>query len=160
MYIIATQGEGKEQKECVFAWTVLLRNVTLARIPKGHHGWTPAKKQGSNLCACSNLNEPELQHISKQVTNPPLDGDPQSGIVDWRSSYALSFLFLYTATKYKSTDAIYTTNRPVRNYWDSERYPGAEPLRCAQKAQSELVAYVLVFLSFINNQQTWNSIIC
>lgn len=119
MYIIATQGEGKEQKECVFAWTVLLRNVT--RIPKGHHGWTPAKKQGSNLRACSNLNEPELQHISKQVTNPPLYGDPQSGIGDWRSGYAFSFLFLYTATKYKSTDIIYTTKRPVRNCRDSER---------------------------------------
>lgn len=145
MYIIATQGEGKEQKECVFAWTVLLRNVTLARIPKGHHGWTPAKKEGSNLCACSNLNEPELQHISKRVTDPPPYGDPQSGIVDGRS---------------KSTDVSYTTNRPVRNYRDSERNPGAEPLTCAQKAQSELVAYVLVFLSFINNQQTWNSIIC
>lgn len=115
MYIIATQGEGKEQKECVFAWTVLLRNVTLAWIPKGHHGWTPAKKQGSNLCACSNLNEPELQHFSKQVTNPPLYGDPQSGIVDWRSGYAFLFSFLFTAAKYKSTDVIYTTNRPVRN---------------------------------------------
>lgn len=72
------------------------------------------------------LNEPELQHISKQVTNPPPYGDPQSGIVDGRSGYA---------TKYKSTDVIYTTNRPVQNYWDSEINPGAEPLRCAQKTQ-------------------------
>lgn len=158
MYIIATQGEGKEQKECVFAWTVLLRNVT--QIPKGHHGWTPAKNRGQ---ICVPAPTWTSQNCNISVNKGPIllfTVIPSQG--SWTEDLAMlfSFLFLYTATKYKSTDVIYTTNRPVRNYWDSERNPGAEPLRCAQKTQSELVAYVLVFLSFINTQQTWNSIIC
>lgn len=47
---IATHGENKEQQECVFAWTVLLRNVTLVHeSQKGIMGELQ-QRNGGQIC--------------------------------------------------------------------------------------------------------------
>lgn len=108
---VAIQDKNQKQKECVFAWRVLLRNVTSARIPEGHHRWTPEKKEGSSLCACSNLNEKQQQHISKRALIhewsmlallPSLVRD--CGLSGWMCFFI--FKLLYTIMTCKSNDAI------------------------------------------------------
>lgn len=149
MYIITTLGENKGQQECVFAWTVLLRNVTLVhKSQKGIMGELQ-QRNGGQICVPAptwtrqNCNMSVNKHFSTCGQSSRLQ---RSVVRDCGLKVRICFFvtrFLYTATAYKSTVVICTTNWPqtlksffqeeTTWHWGSERNPGAEPLQHAHR---------------------------
>lgn len=149
---IATQDENHKQKECVFAWRVLLRNVTLVhKSQKGIMDEPQYRKRGQLCVPALTWNRSNSNISAKKPWSMSdrrwLYSHPWSEIANWGAEWAF-FIFkrLYTITTWKSTDAAsikgpetlkwffrWDTTQP----WDSEENPGAgaRPLQRAQRAQ-------------------------
>lgn len=123
-----TQGENKGQQECVFAWTVLLRNVT--RVPESQKGIMGELQQRNwgQICVPAptwtrqNCNISVNKHLSACDQSSSLQ---RSVVRDCGLKVRICFFifrFLYPATAYKSTGLICATNWPqtLKSFFQEE----------------------------------------